>query len=179
MKWYGIISFLFIFFALGGIVYIGANTDKMEINFGEPSPISKQFTAPTNDLPSFDWKLPSFSSSEYISRGEIDVSKIENELRNKLSKAQSPEEIEQIAMEFTADILKSPGVEKECKQILRNLNDEQNKMTEHAESGKELYSYPIVKFQELYKQWTLCSAGFELEIYDKSNWKEFTQFNNP
>jgi len=42
MKWYGIISFLFIFFALAGIVYVGANTDKIGINFGEPSAISKQ-----------------------------------------------------------------------------------------------------------------------------------------
>jgi hypothetical protein len=179
MKWYGIISFLFIFFALAGIVYVGANTDKVGINFGEPSAISEKFTAPSNNLPSFELNLPSFSSSEYISRGEIDMNKIEKELKNKLSTAQSPQEIEQIMMEFARDVLESPGAEKECKQILRNLNDEKNKIVSHTESGKDLYSYPIEKVQGLTQQFIFCSAGFELGIFDKSNWSEFPEFNNP
>lgn len=42
MKWYGILALLFIISALGGIVYLGANTDKITFGFGEPSYISKQ-----------------------------------------------------------------------------------------------------------------------------------------
>lgn len=42
MKWYAALPFLFIIFALGGIVYLGANTDKITFGFGEPSFISKQ-----------------------------------------------------------------------------------------------------------------------------------------
>lgn len=42
MKWFGILAFLFIISALGGIVYLGANTDKITFGFGEPNYISKQ-----------------------------------------------------------------------------------------------------------------------------------------
>lgn len=42
MKWYGILAFLVLIGGLAGIVYLGANTDKIGINFGEPSFISTQ-----------------------------------------------------------------------------------------------------------------------------------------
>ena len=29
MKWFGILALVFIFFVLGGIIYVGANTDKL------------------------------------------------------------------------------------------------------------------------------------------------------
>ena len=47
MKWYGIVAIVFIFFALGGIVYAGANTDKLGFNFGESSHISREISSPS------------------------------------------------------------------------------------------------------------------------------------
>ena len=42
MKWFGGVALLFLLFVLAGFVYIGANTDKLGFDFGEPSAISKQ-----------------------------------------------------------------------------------------------------------------------------------------
>ena len=57
-------------------MYIGANTDKLGFGFGEPSAISKQFTAPSNDWSSFSF--PSFSSNS-IKNLDLDAMKIEIE----------------------------------------------------------------------------------------------------
>ncbi len=40
MKWYGVLTFIFVIVALLGIIYLGANTDKIWKGFGEPSFIS-------------------------------------------------------------------------------------------------------------------------------------------
>jgi len=48
MKWYGILTFLVIIAALAGIVYLGMNTDKIGVNFGEPSFISNQIASTTS-----------------------------------------------------------------------------------------------------------------------------------
>ena len=44
MKWYGILTLLVLFGGLAGIVYLGANTEKLGFDFGEPSYISKQIS---------------------------------------------------------------------------------------------------------------------------------------
>jgi len=46
MKWYGILSFVVLIFLLAGIVYLGGHTDRIGMNFGEPSAISKQNPTP-------------------------------------------------------------------------------------------------------------------------------------
>ena len=50
MKWYGILALVFGLFVLAGVVYLGANTDKMGINFGEPSDTSKNVSPPTTSI---------------------------------------------------------------------------------------------------------------------------------
>lgn len=52
-----------------------------------------------------------------------------------------------------------------------DLDKEQNKLSTWAENGKDIYSFPMKKTQQLYKQWAFCSAGFQLGIYELSEWK--------
>lgn len=49
MKWYGIVSLVFILIVLGGIVYVGANPSKLGIDFGAPSQISRDMSNPSDN----------------------------------------------------------------------------------------------------------------------------------
>ncbi len=53
-----------------------------------------------------------------------------------------------------------------------DLDKEQNKLSTWTENGKAIYSFPMKKTQQLYKQRAFCSAGFQLGIYELSEWKE-------
>lgn len=158
MRWYGIIAFLFIFFALAGIVYIGANTDKIGINFGTPSAISKGISPPSNDLPPLSF--PSFSFNPFVSSGKIDVDKIEREITQQLQQAQSSDDVELIMKNVAEDLLNNPQAEAECIQIAKDVKKEQDKMTQYLSSGNDPYNYPIERVQKLVKEFGICSIGW-------------------
>ena len=84
MKWYGILAIVFIFFALGGIIYAGANTDKIGINFGESSYTSQETT---NKIKSF-------------------VSDNDNESKDKLTRLTTAQIIERLELPFSHEEVK-------------------------------------------------------------------------
>jgi len=151
MKWFGIVALLFLLFVLAGFVYIGANTDKLGFGFGEPSKISEQFTAPSNNLPSFS--IPGFSG--FVSGG-VNFDKIQTDLEKKLMNTKSEQEITQIIEDTLRPILSDPGMEVECKRVMKELENEQVKMSNWVTSGKDVYSYPIEHTQQLTKEMQIC-----------------------
>ena len=159
MRWYGTLSLLFMIFALAGIVYVGANTDKLGGGgSGTPSAISQGMTPPSNDLPSFTF--PSLSFDTFVSSGRIDVDKLEREIVQQLQQAQSSDDAELIMKNVAEDLLNNPQAEAECIQIAKDVKKEQDKMSQYLSSGKDPYNYPIEKVQKLVKEFGICSIGW-------------------
>jgi len=164
MKWYGIIAFLMLFSILGGLVYLGSNTDKLGGGFGEPSYISSQFTPPSNDLPSF-----SFSSIGFGSSYDIDVDKLQAEIERKILSAQSPEEIDDIIREIMFEPFKDPRATASCTQVIKDMEREQQKMEKWLLDGNDYRLYPtknMEKMLELVQQSQLCFAAYQEGLID-------------
>ncbi|KER05895.1 hypothetical protein AAA799E16_01395 [Marine Group I thaumarchaeote SCGC AAA799-E16] len=154
MQWFGILALLFMISALGGVVYIGANTDKLGFDFGSPNAISSQFTAPSNNLPSFS--IPSFQG---FSSGGIDIDKMKSDLERKLMNAQSEQEINQIIEDSLREVISQPGLESECRQVMKEYESEQAKMSSWLQSGKDPYSYSTEKVVQLTKELQVCTLA--------------------
>ena len=182
MNRYGVIVIIILPIILGGVVYMGMNAEKFTGGFGEPSYISSQFTPPSNDLPPFsfpeiNWEtsslpsmsfeaLPSFSvGSSY----NIDVDKIQAQIERKILSAQSPQELDDIIKEVILEPFKDPRASAECKQVLKDTEREQQKMSEWIADRNHPYSYPskdMQKVQDLIKMSGLCAGAYKEGLID-------------
>jgi len=158
MEWQGLLGFFFLFFVLAGFVYIGANTDKLtSFDFGGPSAISKEFTPPSSDLPSFSF--PSISVDSFFSGSGINLDKIQTDLERKLMNAKSEQEVKQIIEDTIRPILADPRMESDCKRVMKELESERVKMGQWVSSGKNYQLYPIENAQQLAKEFQICALA--------------------
>jgi len=161
MEWYGVLAFAFILFVFVGIVWVGANTDKLgEYGFGKPSAISEGSTSQVPNLSSSGFSLFNFGSSV------LDADKIKRDLEERISRAQSYQEIEIIIQDFAKELLDNPRAEAECKQIAIDYKKEVDKMTAWSESGKDIYNFPVERLQELGKLFQICAPGYQQGWYE-------------
>ena len=138
MEWWAILSFLFLMSILAGLVYVGANTDKFEeFSFGKPSAISESYVS-------------------------ISI----EDLEERLLTAGSELEIRQIVEETVDDVFSDPRLQKECEDVVKELEKEKAKVVVWIESGKDLYSYPNQKILEISQEFQLCAMAHQAGYID-------------
>jgi len=133
------IAFVLIGGMLGGVMYMGSNTDKFSIDF---------------------------DSSDQIHINEIRLNVLLEEVKQELSYAQSSEDIELIIKDKVREIMDNPQVERECIQIIKDDKKEREKMIQWVESGKDRYSFPSERLLELTKLVQFCSVGWHEGWYE-------------
>ena len=77
--------------------------------------------------------------------------------------------MEEIITEIMLDAFKDPRASAECKQVFKDLESKQLKMSEWIQKGNNPYSYPsrdMQKVQDLIKISSLCAGAFHEGLID-------------
>ena len=166
MKWFGIVALLFMLFVLAGVVYLGANSTKLGLDWGEPSAISKGHIPPT--VPSFELKMPSFSTG-FSSQDKIDLDKFERELKQAISEARSPQEIDQIIDQYATELFESNEFQNACIEAADRFIDLQNRIEKFGGDQTEMTNFMYDNQSEIertVKEVMFCGIGFQTGVFD-------------
>ena len=106
--------------------------------------------ANTDKFEEFSFGKPSAVSESYISV-----------IEERILTAGSELEIRQIVEETIDDVFSDPRLQKECDNVVKELEKEKTKAIEWVESGKDLYSYPNQKILEISKEFQLCAMAHQ------------------
>ena len=106
--------------------------------------------ANTDKFEEFSFGKPSAVSESYISV-----------IEERILTAGSELEIRQIVEETIDDVFSDPRLQKECDNVVKELEKEKAKVVVWIESGKDLYSYPNQKILEISKEFQLCAMAHQ------------------
>ena len=106
--------------------------------------------ANTDKFEEFSFGKPSAVSESYISV-----------IEERILTAGSELEIRQIVEETIDDVFSDPRLQKECDNVVKELEKEKAKVVVWIESGKDLYSYPNQKILEISQEFQLFAMAHQ------------------